>query len=132
MSDLEEKTTQLDQEQVHHSSDEQHHEEEHHHEEHYGGEVDEDGEEGYGSGSESEYEEVNITENPLYQVLSVFFEDDNGRNLCDKLDDVREAINRNTQVQHAILKQLTGSGSSSGDRSRQRQQQKRSDGNRKK
>lgn len=106
MSDLEEKTTQLEQEQVHHSSDEQHHEEEDHHKEHYDGEVEEDGEEGYGSGSESEYEEVNITENPLYQVLSVFFEDDNGRNLCDKLDDVREAINRNTLVQKDILKQL--------------------------
>jgi len=111
MSDLEEKTiqlvqTQLDQEQVHHSSDEQHHEEEHHHEDDYDEEGEEDGEEEYGSGSESEYEEVNITENPLYQVLSVFFEDDNGRNICDKLDDVREAINRNTQVQKDILKQL--------------------------
>ena len=109
MSDLEEKTTQLDQEQVHHQNigdEQQQVEQEEHHEEHYGGEVDEDGEEGYGSGSESEYEEVNITENPLYQVLSVFFEDDNGRNLCDKLDDVREAINRNTQVQKDILKQL--------------------------
>lgn len=131
MSDLEEKTTQLDQEQVHHSSDEQHHEEEHHHEDDYDEEGEEDGEEGYGSGSESEYEEVNITENPLYQVLSVFFEDDNGRNLCDKLDDVREAINRNTQVQHAILKQLTGSGGSSAD-GKNRQQQKRPDRNRRK
>ena len=123
MSDLEEKTTQLDQKQEHHSSDEQHHEEEHHHEEHYGGE--EDGEEGYGSGSESEYEEVNITENPLYQVLSVFFEDDNGRNLCDKLDDVREAINRNTQVQKDILKQLLKSDKSGSDKNRRPHQQRR-------
>ena len=123
MSDLEEKTTQLDQKQEHHSSDEQHHEEEHHHEEHYGGE--EDGEEGYGSGSESEYEEVNITENPLYQVLSVFFEDDNGRNLCDKLDDVREAINRNTQVQKDILKQLLKSDKSGSDKNRRPHHQRR-------
>ena len=84
-------------------------------------------------GSESEYEEVNITENPLYQVLSVFFEDDNGRNLCDKLDDLREAINRNTQVQSSILKQLSSSSSSSNsDRNRQRSQQKKDVSNRKK
>jgi len=115
MSDLK-KTIQIDQDQEHHQNvgdEQQYVEQEEHHgkedtNEQYDGEGEEgeEGEEGYGSGSESEYEEVNITENPLYQVLSVFFEDDNGRNLCDKLDDVREAINRNTQVQKDILKQL--------------------------
>ena len=68
--------------------------------------------------TESEYEEVDITENPLYQVLSVFFEDDNGKNLCSKLDDITDAINRNTRVQQALLKHLAsngGSGSSSGN-----------------
>ena len=68
--------------------------------------------------TESEYEEVDITENPLYQVLSVFFEDDNGKNLCSKLDDITDAINRNTRVQQALLKHLaSNSGSSSGSSS---------------
>ena len=69
--------------------------------------------------TESEYEEVDITENPLYQVLSVFFEDDNGKNLCSKLDDITDAINRNTRVQQALLKHLaSNSGGGSGNSSR--------------
>ena len=79
-------------------------------------------EDGYAhTDTESEYEEVDITENPLYQVLSVFFEDDNGKNLCSKLDDITDAINRNTRVQQALLKHLasnSGSGSGSGSSSR--------------
>jgi hypothetical protein len=76
-------------------------------------------EDGYAhTDTESEYEEVDITENPLYQVLSVFFEDDNGKNLCSKLDDITDAINRNTRVQQALLKHLAsngGIGNSSGN-----------------
>jgi len=68
-------------------------------------------EDGYAhTDTESEYEEVDITENPLYQVLSVFFEDDNGKNLCSKLDDITDAINRNTRVQQALLKHLASNG----------------------
>jgi hypothetical protein len=100
MSDLQETKPNVEQEKHQDSTLEN---KQSHNEEGYEGEE----HDGYDSGSESEYEEVNITENPLYQVLSVFFEDDNGRNLCDKLDDVREAINRNTQVQKSILKELT-------------------------
>ena len=78
-------------------------------------------EDGYAhTDTESEYEEVDITENPLYQVLSVFFEDDNGKNLCSKLDDITDAINRNTRVQQALLKHLAsngGSGNGSSSRS---------------
>ena len=76
-------------------------------------------EDGYAhTDTESEYEEVDITENPLYQVLSVFFEDDNGKNLCSKLDDITDAINRNTRVQQALLKHLASSSGNSGNSGR--------------
>ena len=76
-------------------------------------------EDGYAhTDTESEYEEVDITENPLYQVLSVFFEDDNGKNLCSKLDDITDATNRNTRVQQALLKHLASNGGSSSGNSR--------------
>jgi len=48
--------------------------------------------------SESEYEEVDVSDNPLYQVLSAFFETDDGKNICDLLSDIRVSIDRNTQV----------------------------------
>lgn len=76
--------------------------------------------------TESEYEEVDITENPLYQVLSVFFEDDNGKNLCSKLDDITDAINRNTRVQQALLKHLASNNGSSGNNRSTRSSDRRS------
>ena len=54
--------------------------------------------------SESEYEEIDMTDNPLYQVLSAFFETENGDNLCDVLVDLKKSVDKNTAVVTKLLK----------------------------
>ena len=49
------------------------------------------------SETETEYEEYDLTENPLYQVLSAFFENDEGENICDHLAKLTHAVNLNTK-----------------------------------
>lgn len=50
--------------------------------------------------TEEEYEEVDMTNNELYQVLSVFFEDKNGVNLCEILNGLKTSIDaQNTAIQ---------------------------------
>jgi hypothetical protein len=41
---------------------------------------------------------IDLTENPLYQVLTAFFEDDNGNNVCDVLLAIKAAIDNNTRA----------------------------------
>ena len=41
---------------------------------------------------------IDLTENPLYQVLTAFFEDDNGNNMCDLLHALKGAIDNNTRA----------------------------------
>ena len=50
----------------------------------------------------SEYTEVNLQEDRLYQVLSTFFENDDGDNLTTILSN----INENIQVQNKILNNI--------------------------
>jgi len=45
-----------------------------------------------------EYEEIDLTENPLYQVLSAFFENERGENLVDHLSKLTLAIENNTKT----------------------------------
>ncbi len=47
--------------------------------------------------SDSEYEEYDLTDNPLYQVLSAFFETEDGKNVCDVINKLTDAVNNNTK-----------------------------------
>lgn len=65
-----------------------------------------DSEESIGGGSDAnseEYEEYDLTDNPLYQVLSAFFEDDDGNNLCDHIQKLTEAVNNNSNELRKVL-----------------------------
>jgi len=57
------------------------------------------------SDDETEYEEIDLTENPLYQVLSAFFENEDGENLCDHLAKLILAVESNTKMMEKLLKQ---------------------------
>ena len=48
--------------------------------------------------SDDEYETIDVTENPLYHVLSAFFEDDNGNNVVDKLSELPDSVNNQTRA----------------------------------
>ncbi len=48
--------------------------------------------------SDPEYEEYDLTDNPLYQVLSAFFETEDGKNVCDVLNTLTAAVNNNTKT----------------------------------
>lgn len=50
-----------------------------------------------------EYEEIDLTENPLYQVLSAFFENEKGENLVDHLAKLTAAIETNTKMLETVL-----------------------------
>jgi len=54
--------------------------------------------------SDSEFEEIDVTDNPLYQVLSAFFETEEGENLCDVLKDLNESVRENTKMLNKLLK----------------------------
>lgn len=47
---------------------------------------------------ETEYEEVDMRKNELYQVLSMFLEDSNGNNLCESINQLRESLEAQTQA----------------------------------
>ena len=47
---------------------------------------------------DSEYTEIDLTENPLYQVLSTFFESSEGYNLCDILIALKDSVDQNNQL----------------------------------
>ena len=55
-------------------------------------------------GSDIEYEEIDLTDNPLYQVLSTLFEDEEGNNLCTILKSLVKSVNDNTHVLNKLLK----------------------------
>lgn len=54
--------------------------------------------------AETEYEEIDLTDNPLYQVLSAFFENEDGENLCDHLAKLTLAVKDNTKTLEKLLK----------------------------
>jgi len=64
-----------------------------------------DGSDSDNSTVNSEYTEVNLHENPLYQVLSTFFENEDGDNITTILSN----INENIQVQNKILNHIAQS-----------------------
>lgn len=58
---------------------------------------------------DSEYEELDLTDNPMYQVLSAFFEDEEGHNLCDHIKDLSEAVRENTKMLSKYIKSTDSS-----------------------
>ena len=65
-----------------------------------------------GSGSESEYEEFDLSDNPNYQVLAAFFEDDDGNNICDHIAKLTETIDLNSKKLDKVLEALSSKTSS--------------------
>lgn len=61
------------------------------------------------SESEDESEDVetiDVTNEPLYHILSAFLEDDDGANLIDKIGDLTSAVRTNTKVMSRLLKSM--------------------------
>jgi len=61
------------------------------------------------SESEDESEDVetiDVTNEPLYHILSAFLEDDEGANLIDKIGDLTSAVRTNTKVMSKLLKTI--------------------------
>ncbi len=56
------------------------------------------------SDSEVEFEEIDLTDNPLYQVLSTLFEDEEGNNLCTILKSLVVSVDSNTKAINKLLK----------------------------
>ena len=64
-------------------------------------------------GSESEYEEFDLSDNPMYQVLSAFLEDDEGNNICEHISKLTEAIQQNSVKLDNVLNNLSSDKSKS-------------------
>lgn len=58
---------------------------------------------GASNANSEEYEEYDLTDNPLYQVLSAFLEDDEGNNLCDHIQNLTEAVKENSNKLDKLL-----------------------------
>jgi len=52
----------------------------------------------------SDYEVIDITDNPLYQVLSAFFETEDGENICEILKNLSNAVEENTKTMQKLLR----------------------------
>ena len=59
-----------------------------------------------------EYEEFDLSENPMYQVLSAFLEDDEGNNICEHISKLTEAIHENSVKLDKVLQNLSSGPSS--------------------
>jgi hypothetical protein len=49
---------------------------------------------------------IDLTENPLYQVLSALLEDEQGNNICHHLQCITGAIEENTKVMKKFMEKL--------------------------
>jgi len=67
-------------------------------------------------GSGSEYEEFDLSENPMYQVLSAFLEDDDGNNICEHISKLTEAIQQNSVKLDKVLQNLSNEKTEKGPR----------------
>ena len=56
--------------------------------------------------SEQESDTIDLTNNINYQVLSAFFENDNGNNITDILSSICNAINANTDAVLALRNKI--------------------------
>lgn len=55
--------------------------------------------------NDSEYTEIDLTENPLYQVLSTFFESSEGYNLCDIIIALKDSVDQQNQLLKILVEQ---------------------------
>lgn len=53
-----------------------------------------------------EIETFDVTNEPIYHILSAFFEDDDGNNMINALSDLTSAVEKNTKVMSRLLKTL--------------------------
>tara|TARA_B100001964_G_C14186782_1_gene578992 strand:+ start:632 stop:838 length:207 start_codon:yes stop_codon:yes gene_type:complete len=57
-------------------------------------------------GSEYIVEEIDLTTNPLYQVLSTLLEDSQGNNICECINNLTNSINNHNQLVLQLLEKL--------------------------
>ena len=69
------------------------------------GEIGLNGEE-YSDSDSEEVETIDVTNEPMYHILSAFFEDEDGLNLVDRLSDLIKAVNKNTKTLNNVIKTL--------------------------
>ena len=52
---------------------------------------------------EDEYETIDVTDNKLYKVLSVFFENEEGKNLVDVITDLKTSVDKNNELLNKLI-----------------------------
>ena len=60
-----------------------------------------------GYSSDYSIEEIDLTENPLYQVLSTLLEDAEGSNLCECLNNLNDSLKKHNKLMDLLLKKLS-------------------------
>ena len=60
----------------------------------------------YSDSDSEEVETIDVTNEPMYHILSAFFEDEDGLNLVDRLSDLIKAVNKNTKTLNNVIKTL--------------------------
>ena len=53
--------------------------------------------------NESDVEEIDLTDDPLYQILSTLFEDSDGNNLCDCIKELTKSVQYNSVLLQKVL-----------------------------
>lgn len=59
-----------------------------------------------GYASDYSIEEIDLTENPLYQVLSTLLEDAEGNNLCECVNNLNQNIKKQNQLIELLITKL--------------------------
>ena len=54
--------------------------------------------------SDDEYETIDVSDNPIYQVLSLFLESKEGKNICDILEELKSSIDKTNENLVKVLK----------------------------
>lgn len=57
--------------------------------------------------SDDEYETIDVSDNPIYQVLSLFLESSEGDNICDVLLQLKGSLDKTNDTLNKILKTQT-------------------------
>ncbi len=57
--------------------------------------------------SDGSYETIDMTDNPMYQIMSAFLENDKGENLCDHINQLTKAVQDNTKMLEQFIKSTT-------------------------
>ena len=60
-----------------------------------------------GYASDYSIEEIDLTENPLYQVLSTLLEDAEGNNLCECVNNLNQNIKKQNKLIELLITKLS-------------------------